>query len=189
MHLASSEELHHLSDTLVITLASKGELSAMEELIRRQQGKVRQFMYHLCHHRDEADDLAQQAFLKIWQALPQLRTTEAYFGWQKKLMVNVWKESLRKQKIQFSDGDKSAVAEPLSSSDNQGLKRDLQWALAQLSPESRLCIVCAYYIGLSHREIAELSDLALGTVKSHINRGSHNLRELLGDWREDKDND
>lgn len=175
-------ELQTLSDTIVIILASKGELMAMEELVRRQQARVRQFMYGLCRHRDEADDLAQTVFLRLWQALPRLRTVEAYFGWQKQIMVNVWKESLRNQRLEFSDADPLEVQG--GADDKQGLKHDLNAALLKLSPEKRLCVVLSYHEGLTHPEISAITGLAKGTVKSHITRGTALLRTMLASYGE-----
>jgi len=58
-------------------------------------------------------------------------------------------------------------------------RMDLDAALAMLAPEARLCVVLAYSEGMSHAEISGAAGLALGTVKSHISRGSARLRELL----------
>jgi RNA polymerase sigma-70 factor (ECF subfamily) len=65
------------------------------------------------------------------------------------------------------------------------LSLDLNQALARLSPGKRLCVVLAYLEGLSHPEIAKLSDLPLGTVKSHIRRGTQELKQLLDSYSED----
>ena len=62
---------------------------------------------------------------------------------------------------------------------------DLDAALALLPPEVRLCVVLAYNDGLSHPEIAELTQLPLGTVKSHISRGAARLRESLAAYAGD----
>lgn len=175
--LGSPEELKTLPEKVILALAIKGELSAMEELIRRQQSQVRSFMFRLCRNRTEADDLAQQAFLKIWQGLSQLRQVSAYYGWQKMLMVNVWKESLRKHCLDFSDEDAPDLSD--NKDGHPHLKRDLEWALDQLTPQKKLCVVLAYHEGLSHNEITEISGLPAGTVKSHIKRGSEQLRQLL----------
>ena len=64
---------------------------------------------------------------------------------------------------------------------------DLDRALARLSPEERLCVVLAYNEGLSHGEISAATGMPLGTVKSHIRRGAHNLRTLLDAYQPHED--
>jgi RNA polymerase sigma-70 factor (ECF subfamily) len=59
---------------------------------------------------------------------------------------------------------------------------DLDAALAQLPAEPRLCVVLAYDEGLTHPEIAALTGMPIGTVKSHISRGAERLRELLAEY-------
>ena len=67
----------------------------------------------------------------------------------------------------------------LAKSDTTGMVLDLDRALVRLSNPVRLCVVLSYNEGMSHREIAELTGLPLGTVKSHIRNGAHQLQQLL----------
>ena len=69
--------------------------------------------------------------------------------------------------------------------DTTAERLDLDGALAQLPPEARLCVVLAYNDGLSHSEIAALTGLPLGTVKSHIARGAARLRQSLAAYAGD----
>lgn len=71
-----------------------------------------------------------------------------------------------------------------SSEPTVGERMDLLAALQLLAPAVRLCVVLAHSEGMSHGEIAETTGLPLGTVKTHVNRGSARLRELLSAYRE-----
>ena len=71
--------------------------------------------------------------------------------------------------------------------DATSLGMDLDQALAELTDTERLCVVLSYQEGLSHAEIAELTDLPLGTVKSHILRGSKRLRQILSAYADEPD--
>lgn len=173
----SAADLKQAADPLVIALACAGDARAFAELVARRQVRVRKFMYHLCRRSSLGDDLAQQVFITAWRSLPQLRSAAAFDGWLKRIMVTTWLEELRRQKITYAAELDAGSAGSYRDTTAEGL--DLDAALALLPPEVRLCVVLAYNDGLSHPEIAELTRLPLGTVKSHILRGAARLRESL----------
>ena len=164
-------------DAALIALARARDDVAFAELVRRRQGKVRKFMRYLAGDRDDGDDLAQQVFLKAWKTIRQLRSVAAFDGWLKRIMVTTWIEQTRKRQISVDDGVDSAGI--LARQETPGIGLDLEAALGTLSPAERLCIVLAYHDGQTQAEIAELAGMPLGTVKSHMNRGSARLREIL----------
>lgn len=184
--LDTDESMEDISETVLIALAIKRELPAMEELIRRQHNNVRNFMLRLCQHREEAEDLSQQVFLKLWQSIDKLKSVKTYYGWQKQIMINVWKESLRNRKIRFDESELSEEIEEIADTvKDQALEMDLTSALAALSPPMRLCVLLAYHDGLSHPEISALTGIAMGTVKSNISRGTRKLKVLLAGYLPD----
>jgi RNA polymerase sigma factor (sigma-70 family) len=175
-------DLQKAADTLVIALACAGDDSAFAELLRRRQARVRKFMYYLCRQTALGDDLAQQVFLTAWRSLGRLRSAAAFDGWLKKIMVNVWLQEVRRGKLATtSDVD---LADLAVHNDSTAARMDLEAALFTLPADMRLCVVLAYHEGMAHPEIAALSGLPLGTVKSHIARGAGRLREILADYGE-----
>ena len=177
--LANSEE------SAVIALASAGDEEAFDELVRRTQCRVRNFMRRLCNQPDLADDLAQQAFFKAWKSIRRLRSPDAFHGYMRKIMISVWMDELRRRKIGFETRDETDVAMDVSTGGApSGMRLDLDAALGKLAPPMRLCLVLAYSDGLSHTEISETAGIPLGTVKSYILRGSAKMRELLADYRQ-----
>jgi RNA polymerase sigma-70 factor (ECF subfamily) len=173
----SAADLRQAADPLVIALACAGDARAFAELVARRHARVRKFMYHLCRSASLGDDLAQHVFLTAWRSLAQLRSAAAFDGWLKRIMVTTWLEELRRRKIVYAaelDADLGG-----SYCDTTAERLDLDGALALLPPAVRLCVVLAYNEGLSHTEIAALTELPLGTVKSHVARGAARLRETL----------
>jgi RNA polymerase sigma-70 factor (ECF subfamily) len=168
--LAASTE-----DGLVI-LAMSGDAAAYGELVRRRQSSVRNLLRRLSRSESLADDLAQQAFMSGWQAIRQLRSRAAIGAWMRKLAVNCWLQHVRSTKPEDELRDDLHAETPIS---NVNRRIDLDAALAQLPADVRLCLVLAYSEGMSHGEISAGTDIPLGTVKSHINRGAARLRELL----------
>lgn len=173
-------ELQKAADTLVIALACAGDDSAFAEVVRRRQSRVRKFMYHLCRHTAQGDDLAQQVFLTAWTSLRQLRSAAAFDGWLKRIMVNTWLQEVRRGKLVTTSDVELADAAVVH--DGAAERMDLDAALSTLPHDMRLCVVLAYNEGMAHPEIAALAKLPLGTVKSHISRGAARLREILADY-------
>ena len=172
--------LSQAEDPVVIALACAGDELAFAELVRRRQQRVRKFMYHLCRQPSLGDDRAQQVFVRMWRSLNQLRTAAAFDGWLKRIMVTIWLEEARRHKLQYL----SELGPDLEGAQREdiGEQLDLDAALAKLPSAMRLCVVLAYNEGMSHPEIAELTNMPVGTVKCYISRGAARLREMLATY-------
>ncbi|MDJ0916477.1 MAG: sigma-70 family RNA polymerase sigma factor [Woeseiaceae bacterium] len=164
-------------EALIVSLAMRGDKSAFSELVRRRQPGVRNLFRRFSNSPELADDMAQRVFLKAWQRIRQLKHADRFGGWLKKIAVNEWIDYQRKHGgIATTElDDVQLEAPPVSTSE----AIDLDAALAALPAPVRLCIVLSYHENLSHSEIAELTGIKLGTIKSHIRRGSELLRDLL----------
>ena len=164
-------------ESLLVGLARNGDRGAYAELVRRRQAWLRNLMLRFSGDRTLADDLAQMTFLQGWQNIRHLQSRGRFGAWLKRIAINVWLQYLRKKDpLRHADehsGEEAAQQQVTS------IGMDLDHALATLSEDVRFCIVLAYYEGMNHREIAECTDLPLGTVKSHIRRGTKRLREAL----------
>lgn len=167
----------------MVSLARTGDRSAFAELVRRRQLAIRNFMRRCCGDATLADDLAQQVFLQVWLKIHTLRNANAFGAWLTRLAISAWLLHQRKNDA-LRSAEEITEAE-LAHRDSTSLGMDLDQALAKLTDTERLCIVLSYQEGLSHTEIAELSDLPLGTVKSHILRGSKRLRQILSAYRDE----
>lgn len=164
-------------EALIVSLARTGDRAAFAELVRRRQTWIRNLMRKCCGDATLGDDLAQQVFLQAMQDIRRLRNPKKFAAWLQRLAINVWRKHLRTK-----DALKDA-AEPdeieMSRRDSTSVALDLEAALATLSTPVRLCVVLFADEGMTHGEIAELTDLPLGTVKSHIRRGTRRLQQLL----------
>jgi len=169
---------HHSAapEGLLVGLARKGDRDAFAELLRRRQAWVRTLMLRCCSNTALADDLAQQAFMQAWQTIPQLRQVSRFGPWLKRLAINEWLQHVRKRDPLANAEDDELPSQRAESAD---VGMDLDEALAQLKDHVRLCIVLSYHEGMTHDEIADFTSIALGTVKSHIRRGTARLQELL----------
>jgi RNA polymerase sigma factor (sigma-70 family) len=161
----------------VVALAIQGDTAAYGELVRRRQDTLRNLLRRLSRNAALADDLAQQAFIQGWKSISSLKSSAAFGAWLRKLAVNIWLQHIRSAKHDLPLDENTLPAQASSPTLNE--RMDLDAALATLQPETRLCVVLAYSEGMSHAEISSGLSLPLGTVKSHISRGSLRLRELL----------
>jgi RNA polymerase sigma-70 factor (ECF subfamily) len=169
-------------EALIVGLARTGDRDAFAELVRRRQSWIRNLMRGMTGDVGLADDLAQQTFLQAWRKIRQLKQAHTFGPWLKRIAVTTCLQHFRKQDalrkaVSFEDVDGEET-------DSPGLGMDLDQALAELPVPVRLCIVLSYHEQLPHAEIAELTGIPLGTVKSHIRRGTERLKQLLAAYRE-----
>lgn len=169
---------HPTPEAALVALAQAGSDAAFEELVRRRQGAVRGLLQRVSGDPALGDDLAQETFMHAWKSLRRLREPAAFGPWLRRLAVNTWLQHARRKRIPM---DTLAKQETATDRDAHDLTRrvDLERALARLRPPERLCVVLAYAEGMSHGEIAKVTKIPLGTVKSHIARGARRLREWL----------
>jgi RNA polymerase sigma-70 factor (ECF subfamily) len=172
-----------LSESTLVLAAQLRDRVAFAELVRRREHWLRALLRRVCGNAQQADDLAQDAFLRAWQSIANLREPAAFAGWLRRLAMHVFIDARRLKQTGF---DPPATLDSLASdapspSRAAQAQFDLERALAQLSDTERLCIVLNLGEGLSHGEIEHATGFPLGTIKSHILRGTMKLRLTLGD--------
>jgi len=172
--------LEDTPDELVVAQAMTGDDGAFAELVRRRQKQVRDLLRRLCGDHALADDLAQSTFVKAWRGIGALRDPGAFGGWLKRVAVHAWLAEARRAAEPLDDDEAGFLAapDPAPSPQRAAGGIDLERALARLGPNERLCVVLAHGEGLTHAEIAETTGLPLGTVKSHVLRGTEKLKRI-----------
>lgn len=176
----SAGRLAHAAEAVVVALARTGDAAAFVELVSRREAGLRRMLARLCGDMSLAEDLAQQAFVRAWKALPTLRQPGAFGGWLKRIAVHVWLAHARRRGIDLAGLEEAdALVDPMAGPVAADMAIDLSRALSTLGPAQRTCVILAHAEGMTHEEIAAATGLPLGTVKSHINRGSARLRAAL----------
>lgn len=162
---------------MVVGLARTGDHDAFADLVRRRQSWIRNLMRRFCGNSELADDLAQKVFLQAWQKLSSLQHPDKFGSWLKRLAINVWLQHARKHDA-LNDADELEGIHSVKVQ-SAGMRLDLDQALSTLPGPVRFCIVLSYQEGMTHKEIAAHSKIPLGTVKSHIRRGTQKLQAQL----------
>ena len=182
-----------MTDRELVEKAKAGDQGAFEQLVLDNQNKVYSLALRLVGDREEAADLAQEAFVKAWQGLASFQGESSFATWVYRLTTNVCIDHLRKKKrregveavVSLDDTD-SGWAEPVDrESDPQRLLERsergeaLARGLDRLPDWQRQVLVLRELSGLSYQEIGEKLDIDMGTVKSRIARARLNLRKIL----------
>ena len=182
-----------MTDRELVEKAKQGDQSAFEQLVLDNQNKIYALALRLVDDREEAADLAQEAFVKAWQGLGSFLGESSFSTWVYRLTTNVCIDHLRKKKRREGvepavslDDENSGWAEPAdrASDPQQVLEQSergqaLARGLARLPDWQRRVLVLRELSGLSYQEIAAALDIDLGTVKSRIARSRLSLRKIL----------
>lgn len=174
----------HRDEELVARAIATGNPADYDELIRRYQSDVRNWLRHLTGDPSRADDLAQETFIRAWERLHTIGDGKKFKAWIMKIAYNMFLQSHRRQgrEARLADalGREQLAAESHVTTGGDAGVTDLPRMMAALSEGERIAMVLCYAYGMSHREITELTDMPLGTVKSHIRRGAARIRDRFG---------
>ena len=167
---------------MLVALARAGERDAFAELVTRRQTWIRNLMRRCSGDATLADDLSQQVFTQAWRSIRQLHDADRLGPWLKRIAINMWLQHKRKNDpLRGADEHNDADS---AHNDTTSVAMDLDNALATLPADQRLCIVLSYHERMTHGEIVEFTSLPLGTIKSHIRRGTLKLQEQLSAYAE-----
>lgn len=183
-------------DTELVARAQKGDSRAFDLLVRKYQHKVVQLAARYVNDAD-AQDVAQEAFIKAYRALPGFRGQSAFYTWLYRITINTAKNHLVALKRRPASQDVDAVdaeaygidqmkdvATPERDAMTEELRLTVVDAMGQLPPDLRTAIELRELQGLSYEEIAETMECPVGTVRSRIFRAraaiDERIRPLLG---------
>jgi len=175
----------------VIRRAAKGDEEAFAELVKAHQTMVYNMALSFLRNREDALDVSQEVFLKVYRALPRYRFESAFSTWLYRLTKNAVLDHLRAQKRRpkaaldeleeqgMTVKDESEHADPFTELLTNERRQMLYDAMDCLSEEHREVIRLSCFCGESYETIASHLGISLGTVKSRINRAKKELRKLL----------
>jgi RNA polymerase sigma factor (sigma-70 family) len=168
--------LSRLSDADLASLSAAGDRDAFGLLVARHGGLVRGLIRRMGAQPSLADDIAQDAFVAAFTNISGYRGDGAFGSWVCRIAARLYVKRVRKEARYdlMADTPEEADDQP-----DPGVAMDLDAALCALSEAERLCVSLCSGAGHSHPEVAEMLDLPLGTVKSHVKRGLDKLRRRL----------
>ena len=178
----SVSEVEISTDARDVELAQQGDLGAFERLYSNNLGRVYALCLRMVANRTLAEELAQDVFVRAWQKLSTFRGESAFSSWLHRLAVNVVlseQRSRRRREARIVAVEDPAVHETPRPIGPVGEGVDLEKAIATLPDGARRIFVLHDVEGHNHREISEMTGLAVGTSKAHLHRARKLLRKAL----------
>lgn len=169
----------------IIARARRGDADAFEQLVVAYRDQVFRLALRMCGSEADADEVAQEAFLSAWKALPNFRGESQFSTWLYQLTTHAAIDLMRREKRQIAAADITEVnaADPAPSPQQQAEQSEqreiVRDAILQLAPEQREVVVLRFMEELSYEEIGAVLKLPPGTVKSRLNRAKAQLKEIL----------
>jgi len=178
----------------LIERSKRGDITAFDQLVRTYEKSVYNTAYRLSGSYDDASDIAQEAFVRAWNNLKSFRGDSAFSTWLYRIVTNVFLDDRKRKRARPQRSldevialDESNVARQFEDStpgpdeiaEGSERRTALERAIHTLPEAQRAVIVLYHSQGLSYDEIAEITNLPMGTVKSKLNRARLALRDRL----------
>ena len=177
--------------------ARRGDLAAYDELVKRYQERIYATIYHMTSNHEDANDLAQESFIKAYSALKSFKGGSSFYTWLYRIAVNKTINFLKQRKNKFhlslndldvnAENDPDLVAlvsdkTPFREAGLTELQKKLNEALLKLSEPHRMVVVLHDVQGQSHDEIAEIMGCNIGTVRSRLFYARQQLQGHLTEY-------
>lgn len=184
---------NRVTDKQLVKLAKKGDQRAFEMLVVKYQQRIFALISRYVRNADDVQDVAQEAFIKAWRALPRFRGDSAFYTWLYRIAVNTAKNWLVAQgrRPPGSDLDASEAEQYIGSAGLQDigtpeslllseeLKAVIDEAIENLPGELKTAITLREFEGLSYEDIAAIMECPVGTVRSRIFRARESIDEAI----------
>jgi len=182
-----------VTDEELVKKARKGDQRAFDLLVRKYQHRIFALISRYVRDQDEVQDVAQEAFIKAWRALPRFRGDSAFYTWLYRIAVNTAKNHLvsmgrrppgsdidAEEAEQFigSDGLQD-IGTPESNLMSQELEAVINQAINGLPQELKTAVTLREFEGLSYEDIAAVMECPVGTVRSRIFRAREAIEQAI----------
>jgi RNA polymerase sigma-70 factor (ECF subfamily) len=198
--------LNSLKDDDLVRLAQNDDPGAMEELVQRYQRQAFSIAYHMAAgDLEEAKDHTQEAFLRVFRNIKRFKLKSTFYTWFYRIIVNTCLDGRRRRRrrekyLPFlrprTDGKRTSMEvieeqvdmgkqnDPLAALSDKKFRYETRKAMRSLSENQRLTFQLKVLQEMSIHEIAQVTGMAEGTIKSHLFRATQVLRKALQDWVE-----
>lgn len=187
-HNLSSKSNHTISESDLIKACIDGDPRMQEELYRRFAPKMYAVCFRYANNADDAQDLLQEGFIKVFRNLHRFRAEGSFEGWVRRVFVNSSIEQFRKKSAKLSmltEKEEGTIPDSDISALDSLAERDILALIRDLSPGYRTVFNLYVVEGYSHREIGELLNISEGTSKSQLARAKAILQKRVAQYLSD----
>lgn len=176
----------------LIQEAIHGDVKSFEELIKTYQLYAYNISLKMMGNEEDAKDTAQDALIKVYKNLKAFKGDSSFSTWLYRIVMNTCKDELRRrknlisidEKMELGDGEvglqlESTSYNPVIEYERSDIKEKMQIALSRLPENNKAVIILRDIHGYSYEEISKIEDIAIGTIKSRINRGRKLLKDII----------
>lgn len=180
------DEVKHLpiieAETELVQRASEGSAEAFEMLVQRYQKYVYNLALSVVGNRDEAFDAAQETFIRAWRSLKDFRGDARFSTWLYRIAYRVSLTAVARKRYLPIDDLPEPVCEDANANPEEAAEKDyrrtlLRRAIMNLSPAYRTALILYHLEDLSYEEIASITGVPIGTVRTHLHRGRNYLKQ------------
>jgi RNA polymerase sigma-70 factor (ECF subfamily) len=179
--------LAQLTDDALISRFQAGEDHAYRFLVERHQERIRNLLFSMFHEAAVVEDLAQEVFIKAYQALPRFRFESSFYTWVYRIAVNKSRDEIRRRKVRrflsfqpLDEGIERTMQDKYSHRpEMHDAKELIGLGLQMVQEKFRTAVILKDLEGLSYEEMADVMQCEIGTVKSRLSRGRAMLRTAL----------
>jgi len=183
----------------LIQRCKQGDVCAFNELVQRYEKRIFNFAYRMAGNYDDANDVAQEAFIRVFNAINSFRGDANFTTWLYRIVTNVYLDERKRQRahlhtsledyIELEENTVTRQVEdghPAPDTMVEQAERDalLHQAIQDLPEYQRIMVILYHTQGKSYEEISKITKLPIGTVKSRLNRARLALKEKLEPMRE-----
>ncbi len=194
-----------MTDAQLIEKFLHGDVSAFNTLVGRWERSLYNFILRYVGNREEAKDICQMAFMRVFRNLKGLRDPEKFSSWVYQIAVNVCRDELKKKSRRktyslnnFQDDDakienpnlkmeRTVATDPDLAAQKRDIRDLLNKALQSIPEEQRVVVIMKEYQGLKFTEIAETLGISINTAKSRMYYGLSALKKVFDNWEIDKE--
>ena len=180
-------------ETKLISRCQQGDQEALKEIFDKYHKKVYRIAYGVVRQREEALDIVQEVFIKLFRSIKNFKGRSHFFTYLYRMVMNTAIDHARRMgKQPFSSLDEEGSFQPSDEVEkgpertllHKELEERLNWAMDKLPAEQRATLIFREVEGLSYQEMAEAMGCSIGTVMSRLHYGRKRMQELLKDYVE-----
>jgi RNA polymerase sigma-70 factor (ECF subfamily) len=187
-----------ISDDLLVERSRQGDLKAFNLLIRKWERTIYNFIYRFVGQHEEAQDLCQETFVRVYERIGGLKDTGRFRGWLYTIAANLSRDRLKRGDMKYTvaletspeaekarpqspDSPLATAAGPEAEVHKREVRQFIMTALQTIPEEQRLALVLRTYHGMTTAEIAELTGAPAGTIRSRIFHGLRKMQQALAE--------